>query len=225
MINFYDGRFTKGGAAMHLKPPHVLVAKGGIQELTHLCSMDVVYSFDKVNGSDTHKAVGKILDHRLSKNVKNFVSNLNQDEMKKDGFRNEMKKNVKKNGFPKWTLVRQYTANFAGSTNSREFYFYVRSKWVTPKKKTIRTEKFEFECEISRELGEIDPLLREMYGVYMSGRGEKMNCNINLAIAYHNLNPGDHAEARDRSQRRRYRGLKKIYIIILKKREREPKDC
>jgi hypothetical protein len=76
MINFYDGRFTKGGAAMHLKPPHVLVAKGGIQELTHLCGMDVVYSFDKVNGSDTHKAVGKDIGSSFEQKREEFCVKL-----------------------------------------------------------------------------------------------------------------------------------------------------
>jgi hypothetical protein len=116
MMNFLDGRFTEagmkesGGAVMHVKPPHVLVGKGDFQELKHLCGMDVVYSFDKVNGFETKYAVSRILNHRLSENVKIFVTNLTEGEMDKNGYKG-------------WTIVCQYTAKFNGSKNTREFYF------------------------------------------------------------------------------------------------------
>jgi hypothetical protein len=57
--------------------------------------------------------------------------------------------------------VRQYMANFSGSNNTREFYFYVMDEFLMETGKVKRNLRFEY--LIDHHIDEIDPMFQRLY--------------------------------------------------------------
>ena len=74
------------GELKNVKPPHVSLFKGNIENTKHYTEVDVIYGFNHVNSFVTKESVRKAWDDPQSWNVKVLVTNSSPKECLELGY-------------------------------------------------------------------------------------------------------------------------------------------
>ena len=183
MVNFQAGCFNEEhiklyGELKYVRPPHVGLIEGNIEQTKHYAGVDVIYGFDHVNSFVTKQSVRKAWDDPRSWNVKILVTNSSPKECLELGYTD-------------LTLKTQCKIDFKGVSESRTAYFYFRDTFA---KKSPEQWVFEY----MRHVTDVDPNLKEVYDVYSEGKGYF----INWKLVEWNLKHSAVAVARVRNSRK-----------------------
>jgi hypothetical protein len=71
--HFEENNIKEDGELTHVRPPHVALIHGDIQQIEHYRGFDIVYSFDAVHITEVKLAMRNALNHPLSK-IASYVS-------------------------------------------------------------------------------------------------------------------------------------------------------
>ena len=92
VVNVQKGHLKKNnikenGELSHVRPLHVVLIHGNIEQISHYSGFDIIYSFDAVHTPEVKLAMQNAWNHPLSKNCKLFITSSSFIEVEDLGYK------------------------------------------------------------------------------------------------------------------------------------------